>query len=75
MQTMTLRARVGADGMLKLEVPTGLTDVALDVVITFHPRPTESPIPGDLTSLIGSIEDPTFERPPQGDYPQREPLG
>jgi hypothetical protein len=74
MQTMTLQAHVGPDGVLKLEIPTGLTDVELDVVLTFHPRSPLPATPHTLKELIGSIDDPTFVRHPQGDYPQREPL-
>jgi hypothetical protein len=38
MQTITLQAHVEADGILRLEVPVGMSEVALDVVVTFHSR-------------------------------------
>lgn len=37
MQTITLRSYVGKDGVLNLQVPTGLSDVQLEVVVTFQP--------------------------------------
>lgn len=36
MQSITLQTHVGSDGILKLEVPVGLTDVDLEVVVTLQ---------------------------------------
>ncbi|HEX8682818.1 MAG TPA: hypothetical protein VF707_10925 [Ardenticatenaceae bacterium] len=36
MQSITLKTHVGSDGILKLEVPVGLTDVNLEVVVTLQ---------------------------------------
>lgn len=35
MQSVTLRHRVGEDGILHLDVPVGLNDAELEVTITF----------------------------------------
>ena len=35
MQSLTLRQRVGEDGILHLDVPVGLNDAELEVTITF----------------------------------------
>jgi hypothetical protein len=74
MQTITLQAHVGADGILKLEVPIGMTEVALDVVVMFHPRSNGPSTQAPLSQLIGAIDDPTFVRAPQGTYETRRPL-
>jgi hypothetical protein len=76
MQTITLQAHTGADGVLKLEVPVGLADVAFDVVVVCSPRDGTSVAvaPQNLAQLIGAIDDPTFVRHPQGEYEQRESL-
>lgn len=36
MQSVTLRQRVGEDGILHLDVPVGLNDAELEVTITFQ---------------------------------------
>lgn len=36
MQSLTLRQRVGEDGILHLDVPVGLNDAELEVTITFQ---------------------------------------
>ena len=37
MQTITLRSYVGKDGILKLQVPTGLSNVDLEVLLVLQP--------------------------------------
>ena len=37
METITLHSRVGADGLLKLQVPVNLTNTELDVVLIVQP--------------------------------------
>ena len=37
METITLHSRVGADGLLKLQVPVHLTNTELDVVLIVQP--------------------------------------
>ncbi len=74
MQTITLQVHAGADGVLKLEVPVGIADVDYDVVVVCTPRAGNSVAPKTLAQLIGTIDDPTFVRHPQGEYEQREPL-
>lgn len=40
MQSLTLRAYVGKDGILRLEIPIGLSDTDVDVVVIYHPVKT-----------------------------------
>ena len=43
MQTITIRAHVGQDGVLKLEVPVGLADADIEVVVVVQPlRPHQT---------------------------------
>ncbi len=35
MHSVKLRSRVGSDGVLRLDVPVGLTDAELEVTVTF----------------------------------------
>ena len=37
METITLHSRVGADGLLKLQVPVNLTNTELKVVLVVQP--------------------------------------
>lgn len=37
MQTMTFRSHVGEDGVLRLNVPTGMTNADLEVVVVVQP--------------------------------------
>lgn len=37
---MVLHARVGKDGILRLEIPTDLSDTDVEVVVIFHPVKT-----------------------------------
>ena len=39
METIKLRTHIGSDGLLKLEIPTGVTDVDADVVIVYSVQP------------------------------------
>ena len=37
MQSITLQTHVGADGILRIEVPTGFTDTDVDVILVIQP--------------------------------------
>ena len=43
MQSIKLRYRVGIDGILHLEIPVGIVDKDLEVMVIF--QPIEAPIP------------------------------
>ena len=46
METITLHSRVGADGLLKLQVPVNLTNTELEVVLIVQPVVPASQAPG-----------------------------
>ncbi|MEO0433441.1 MAG: hypothetical protein AAF151_17265 [Cyanobacteria bacterium J06656_5] len=39
MQTLTLKSHVGADGVLRLDIPIGLHNQTLDIVLVVQPAP------------------------------------
>jgi hypothetical protein len=80
MRTIQLQSRVGADGMLRLQVPVGVTNTDLEVIVIVQPRspeatpstPTERGWPpGFFKQTAGSIQDEMFKRHPQGGYGKR----
>ncbi len=66
MTTIKVRATVGENGILKLDVPAGEYDVvatpaSADAIPYIHP---DWP-PGYFTDVIGVVDDPSFMRPEQ----------
>jgi hypothetical protein len=72
-----INAVVQKDGMLRLQVPVDarLAGTLLTVTVQFEePLSAEGASPAyrdALEQVIGSIDDPTFERPPQPTRPER----
>ncbi|MBE9160734.1 hypothetical protein [Tychonema sp. LEGE 06208] len=50
MQSIKVRSRVGSDGMLHLQIPVGIKDTELEVIVVFQPitPATEAKTPEDL---------------------------
>lgn len=78
--TKILSAQVGADGVLSLNVPMEPCDANKNVRVIVETMDVPT-VPMDRAAWLrfvertaGSISDPTFERPPQGDYEVRDPL-
>jgi hypothetical protein len=79
MQTITLQAHTGADGVLKLEVSVGLADVTFDVVVVCSPQEGNNVAPQHwqpafLEKVFGGWQGEPLERAPQGEYEQWESL-
>ncbi len=81
MRSLTVHARVGADGTLRLDVPIGPEDAGREVVVTVKPepepteqRPAASWPEGYFESTYGCLADTPIERPDQGEYEVRESL-
>lgn len=79
MQNTTLHTYVGKDGILRLEIPTDLSDTDVEVVLIYHPVKTiTKKIQPDWSEnffekTAGSI--PDFpDRAPQGEYEVRDNL-
>ena len=69
MTSIVLNSTSGPDGKLHLEVPVGQPDTEFEVEITARPKSARVELPPDYFKLIGSIDDETFVRPPQGELP------
>jgi len=78
MNRMVVKSTVGSDGVLHLDLPMGPDEANAEVQVTVEPVANQPMTPKEwrawVQSLAGSVTDPTFERPPQGEYEAREPL-
>jgi hypothetical protein len=82
MRSISIRSRVGADGVLHLDVPSGLADT--DVEVTVILQPVNQPTPGRteelgwssgfFESVVGSWQGEPLTREFEGDYEAREKL-
>jgi hypothetical protein len=78
-----LKTRVGADGILSLQVPTGFQETEVEVVIVLEPirKPDAAATPealgwppGFFEETFGSCQDDPLTRLPQGEADIREPI-
>lgn len=78
METITLHSKVGADGLLKLQVPVKLTNTELEVVLIVQPVTPASTAhgwsPGFFERTYGSWQGEPLVREPQGEYEVRAEL-
>jgi hypothetical protein len=83
MQSIKLRSQVGKDGMLHLNIPVGITDKELEVMVIYQPlESTTQPKtpaelgwpPGFFEQTAGCLQDDPLVRYPQGEDEQRELL-
>ena len=83
MDAIKLRSHVGPDGILKLEVPVGVKNVDLDVVVNVAPvgdgRTTNTSEElgwpeGFFEETAGAWTGEPLVREPQGNYETRKPL-
>ena len=75
MKAFETTARVGPDG--NIVVPIGVGDAGTEVLVTVTPAPkkmTQDEWAAFVQRTAGSITDPTFERPDQGQFEERDPL-
>jgi hypothetical protein len=77
METLKLKAHVGEDGVLKLEVPTGQRNREVEVLVVMQPlngEETDSlgwPV-GFFDRTYGALADDPIERPEQLPLEDRE---
>ncbi len=78
METITLHSRVGADGVLKLQVPVKATNTDLEVVLIEQPvAPAGRELgwpPGFFEQTYGSFREQPIIRESQGEYEVRDEL-
>lgn len=87
MQTLTLKSHVGADGILHLDVPIGLQNQSLEIVLVVQTVQGIEPEAAEVISneqadsaetldqffakTAGAWEGPAMVREPQGGYEER----
>ena len=73
---MKFKSRVGGDGVLQLSLPLGASEAHHEVQVTVEPAATPSMTPEEwrqwVATMAGRIADPSFLRPEQGEYENRE---
>ncbi|MCY2968451.1 MAG: hypothetical protein NT069_33305 [Planctomycetota bacterium] len=78
MNRIVMKTRVSRDGMLHLSVPVGLAEADHEVQVTVESvAPRQSMSSAEWSAWIDSMAGSwhgDFERPPQGEFEEREPL-
>jgi len=77
MNRITLRSRIGADGVLHVSVPVGAAEANREVQITIEPKGAASKTQQeywDFLDATAGVWQGDFERPDQGEYEERDPL-
>ncbi len=76
MQKLTMKSRVGADGVVRFEFPLGIAEAGHEVKITIEPTAKPALTQEEWQAFIyrtaGSVTDADFKRHPQGEYETRE---
>lgn len=78
MNRIVLKSKVSSDGILHLSLPMGIAEADQDVQVTVEPSAHRKPLSQEewvewVESMAGSWQG-SFERPPQDEYEEREPL-
>jgi hypothetical protein len=78
MNRIVVKSKVSSDGILHLSLPVGLEEADKEVRVTVEQLDAKQPMTQEewrawVGSMAGSWQG-DFERPPQGEYEQREPL-
>ena len=78
MNRIVVKSKVSGDGILHLSLPVGLAEANHEVQVTVEPCPTQKRTTQEewragVDSMAGTWQG-DFERPPQGEYEEREPL-
>jgi len=87
MSTLHGRSQIGPDGTLRITLPPGCANSEIEYVLEVHTAGTNGKPAAtsprkrsgqarreSLRRLAGSIDDATFQRPPQGTAEPLEPL-
>lgn len=83
MQSIKLRSHVGKDGIIHLEIPVGLTDKDVEIMVIYQPLESSTQqktpeelgwTPGFFETTAGCLQDEPLVRYPQDEYEEREPL-
>lgn len=74
MQSINIRSRVGADGILHLDIPVEMTNTEIEVTVTIQAVASQKRawMPSFFEEIIGGWVGTPLERPEQGEYEARE---
>jgi hypothetical protein len=73
MNRIEIDANTDETGSIRIRLPQAPAHLSVHVVVEWVDAPTEPAWPSDwVDATAGSIDDPTFLRPPQGAYETRE---
>jgi hypothetical protein len=78
MNRIIIKSKISGDGTLHLSVPVGLEEANKEVQVTVEPCTSNKPMTQEewrawVDSMAGTWQG-DFERPPQGEYEERDPL-
>lgn len=77
MNRMVIKSKVGKDGVLHLTLPVGVDEADKEVQITVEPLVVPATSQDEWKDWVDSVAGKwqgEFERPPQGELEEREPL-
>jgi hypothetical protein len=77
MNRMILRSRVDSDGVVRINVPVGVSEANREVQLTIEPTSEPAQEQSDYITWLNRISgmwQGEFERMPQGELEQREPF-
>jgi hypothetical protein len=72
--TQTLTVRAGPDGVATMSLGEAYANKLVHVTVQTIPEMTREEWLRFIEATAGKIDDPTFERPPQGESEQRDEL-
>ena len=77
MEMIKLKTHVGHDGILKLELPVGVMNTDLEVVVVMQKPALAVEVEREewlafVERTAGSLVNDPIERPPQGEYETRD---
>lgn len=83
MQSIKLKKHIGADGILHLDIPVGITDKEVEIMVIYQPieipNPQKKPEelgwpPGFFEQTYGSCQDDPIVIDSEGDFEEREEI-
>jgi hypothetical protein len=83
MHSIKLKKRIGADGVLHLDIPVGITDKEVEIMVIYQPLETpkqqKTPEelgwpPGFFEQTYGSCQDDPIVIDYEGDFEKREEI-
>lgn len=66
MKQIQIKTHIGSDGILRLELPVGITDTDCDILVAIRPEKTVEDWLTFIERTAGSLADDPIERGDQG---------